>query len=159
MHLKPVFIGQMPGNDNDTEALPIRPGSSGMRLVQMMGVTQEAFEQNFIRMNVDVNYDPDGFHVPYAKTCAQNFLPLLEHRRVILLGPPVAACFGYERQSFEWCRWFDHDTLNISFAVIPHPSGRNFLYNEPWMMSLVSEFLDQVWHEMLRSRSKNHAAA
>lgn len=146
MKLKPVFIGQMPASESDEgEALPQRSGTSGMRIVQMMGIVPEVFNERFVRMNVSPFYDPDGFSPEYNSLQAKNILPLLEHRRVILLGPAVASAFGFTRSSYYWCRWFDHETLNISFAVMPHPSGRNYLYNEPQIVDMVKRFLDEVW--------------
>ena len=141
-----VFIGQQPNSYEDEGlALPCRPGSSGQRLAQMMGVLPEAFETNFIRMNVSPHYEPDGFTPEYYRADVLNFLPLLEGKRVVLLGPPVALAFGFERQSYEWAAWFDHPTEHVKFAVSPHPSGLNRLYNNPEMMGMVSSFLDHVW--------------
>lgn len=146
MTRRSVFIGQQPNSAEDEgNPLPIRPGSTGQRLVQMMGITAEAFERNFIRMNVSAHHEPDGFSPEYYRVTVQNILPLLEHRRVILLGPAVASSFGLERKDYDWACWFDHPTHNIALSVIPHPSGLNRLYNEHDIWTMVCSFLDQVW--------------
>lgn len=143
---KMVFIGQQPNSyDDQGTALPFNPGTSGKMLVQMMGVTNEAFAQNFVRMNVSAHHEPEGFSPAYSQYCAKNFLPLLEGRRVVLLGPAVAEAFDIERKSYDWCSWFDHPTEHALFAVIPHPSGRNRLYNNPEIHEMVRSFLDGCW--------------
>ncbi len=146
--MKIVFVGQQPNSyEDEGVALPIRPGSSGQRLVTMMGVTPDAFESAFIRINVSPYHDPEGFSPEYHHTSASNLLPLLEGRRVILLGPAVAKAFKLERSAYEWCKFFDHPSENVSclMAVIPHPSGLNRLYNDPEIQQRVSQLLDYAW--------------
>lgn len=144
---KMVFIGQQPNSYEDQgNPLPIRPNSTGRRLVQMMGVTDEAFEKNFVRMNVSPFHDPEGFSPEYWRDNAANILPLLEGRRVVLLGPAVADAFGFERSRYDYASWFDHpDGHHSLFAVIPHPSGVNRQYNNPEMFEMVRSFLDMCW--------------
>ena len=141
-----MFIGQQPNSYEDQgDPLPIRPNSTGKRLVQMMGITDEAFKENFIRMNVSPFHDPESFNPEYWHYNATNILPLLDGRRVVLLGPAVATAFGFERSSYHYASWFDHPTEHILFGVIPHPSGMNRLYNDPQMHEMVKSFLDLCW--------------
>lgn len=146
-----VIVGQQPSRPEDEgTVLPVRPGSSGSRLIQMMGVTEEAFRKNFDLINVSPRYDPDGFScgghsfIPEA----MNIRPLLVGRRVVLLGSAVATAFQIERSRYEWCQWFDHpkwDDHHGVFCVIPHPSGMNRVYNDPFMFGLVKSQLDFMW--------------
>jgi uracil-DNA glycosylase len=141
-----VFIGQQPGSyEDEGTVLPVRPGSTGQRLAQMMGITPEAFAENFIRMNVSAHYEPDGFEAAYHRIEMDNILPLLEGRRVVLLGPQVAEAFAIPRDQYSWAEWFDHPTAHILMAVIPHPSGLNRLYNNPEIHNMISTFLDGCW--------------
>lgn len=144
--MKTVFVGQQPNSYADEgSALPIHAGSTGQKLVTMMGVTPAAFEQNFIRVNVSAIHDPEGFTPSYHRHSARNMLPLLEGRRVVLLGPAVASAFDWDRNDYTYCRFYDHPDFHILWAVIPHPSGLNRLYNDPEVKRQVEELLNYVW--------------
>lgn len=143
---KIVFIGQQPNSyEDEGTPLPMRPGSTGKRIVQMMGITEESFLNSFNVLNVSPFHDCDGFSPEYWFRNAQNILPLLEGRRVVLLGSRVAEAFGFNRTDYDYASWFDHPRENILFSVIPHPSGRNHLYNNPEMHEMVRSFLDMCW--------------
>lgn len=144
---KMVFIGQQPNShDDEGNPIPIRPNSTGRRLVQMMGITDEAFEKHFIRLNVSPFHDPEGFDSSHWRLNADNMLPLLEGKRVVLLGPAVADAFGFERSSYDYASWFDHpEGWHSLFSVIPHPSGLNRVYNNPEVNEMVRSFLDGCW--------------
>ena len=143
---KTVFIGTQPSSYEDQgNPLPIRPNSTAKRIIQMMGILDDGFADNFVRMTVSPFHDPEGFSPEYWAENARNMLPLLEGRRVVLLGTQVAQTFGYERTDYDFAAWFDHAELHILFAVIPHPGGVNRLYNNPEMHRMVSSFLSACW--------------
>lgn len=145
--MRPVIVGQQPASEADEGvSLPIRPGTSGSRLLGMMNLSQEEFERDFIRINVSPAYDPDGFTPSYHRHHVTNLLPLLEGRKVCLLGPAVADAFGLRRSSYDYCHFFDHPgEWHILLVVIPHPSGLNRLYNDPSMIKRVREVLFYLW--------------
>ena len=146
--MKPVIIGQMPScHEDEGIALPVRSGSSGHRLCQLMEVNETTLRRDFVLMNVSARYDPDGFSPEYHKTEVKNFLPLLSGRKVIMLGPAVAAAFGISRDEYSFGEWFDHAEEHMLICVIPHPSGLNRLYNDPEMQRIVSSLLKALWEE------------
>jgi uracil-DNA glycosylase len=143
-----VFIGQQPSRYEDEGLiLPVRPGSSGDRLIKMMGVTEAAFREHFDCVNLSPYYDPDGFSPAYNIKAAQNLRPLLRGKRVVLLGPAVAEAFEIDRTKYEFCQFFDHPTWEHHglFTVIPHPSGANRVYNSPEMYNMVVSTLNLLW--------------
>jgi hypothetical protein len=145
---KIVFIGQQPNEyaDENQPALPVRPNSSGARLVKLMGITEEAFRYHFTLVNVSPHHDPEGFNPTYNIAAALNLLPLLEDRRVVLLGPAIANSFCINRDAYQFNKWFDYPgEMNALFSVIPHPSGMNRLYNDPVVVEEVREFLNYCW--------------
>lgn len=88
---------------------------------------------------------------------------ILRGRRVILLGQNVAECFGLPRQSYEYCVWKEctskyrgiagfsvGQALPFDWGVIPHPSGRNFWYNDHNNKAKISDFLREEFE-----RTKN----
>lgn len=146
-----IFVGQQPSSHQDEGlVLPVRPGSSGDRIIRMMGVTEQAFRENFDMFNVSWEYDPDGFSPKYHTKAILNLKSLFRGRKVVLLGPAVAEAFEIDRTQYEWCQWFDHPTWEDHhglFCVIPHPSGANRLYNDPQMYEMVRSNLDFMWQQ------------
>lgn len=154
---KTVFIGQQPSNYEDEGiTLPVRAGSSGDRIIRMMGITEQAFREHFDCINVSAHHEPDGFSPAYYIPTVRNIRPLLSGRRIVLLGPAVAEAFEIERTSYRWCEWFDHpkwETFHGLFTVIPHPSGANRLYNDAQMYETVRNHLDVIWQMRDRERA------
>lgn len=146
-----IFVGQQPSSHEDEgTVLPVRPGSSGDRLVRMMGITEQAFRENFDMFNVNAEYSPDGFTPGYHITHVHNIRSLLRGRKVVLLGPAVAEAFEIDRTQYDFCQWFDHpkwEDHHGLFCVIPHPSGANRLYNNPEMFEMVRRTLDLMWQQ------------
>lgn len=146
-----IFVGQQPSRYEDNGlVLPVRPGTSGDRIVKMMGVTEDAFRQNFDCINVSPRHDPDGFDPENHRVEVDNLRSLFRGRKLVLLGPAVAASFGIDRTMYHWCNWFDHPTWEDHhglFCVIPHPSGANRLYNDPGMFEMVRTHLDFLWQQ------------
>lgn len=146
-----IFVGQQPScHEDEGLVLPVRPGSSGDRIIKMMGVTEQAFRENFDCINVSAEYNPDGFTPSYYLRDVHNMKSLFRGRKLVLLGPAVAQAFEIERHQFHWCEWFDHpkwEDHHGLFTVIPHPSGANRLYNDPGMFEMVRNHLDFMWQQ------------
>jgi hypothetical protein len=124
----------------------------------MMGITEQAFCENFDMMNVSAEYNPDGFTPSYYSREVHNIRSLLRGRKVVLLGPAVAEAFEINRTQYDFCQWFDHpkwEDHHGLFCVIPHPSGANRLYSNPEMFEMVRRTLDFMWQQ----RDKVHETA
>ena len=146
--MKAVFVGQCPASIEDQgDPLTLKnPSSSGSRLAGWMGVTPEEFSANFIRVNVNPHSEEE-FSPGYWIPAARNLKGLLEHRRVVLLGRLVAESFELRQTDYQFFRWFDHpsDYETSLFCVIPHPSGRNRMYNDQQNIARVSDLLSTIW--------------
>lgn len=148
MKLKAVFVGQCPAKPED-EGDPLTLAyneSSGSRLARWMGVTNEQFADNFIRVNLNPHADGE-FSSLHWRAAAQNMKGLLEGRRIVCLGRPVAESFGLLPTEYEYFRWFDHpgDFYSSLFCVIPHPSGRNRMYNDQHNVNKATGILQALW--------------
>lgn len=149
--MRTIFIGQQPATyEDEGTVLPVRPGSAGDRIIRMMGVTEQAFRENFDWMNLSSRHDPDGFDPDDHKLDALNIRSLLRGRKVVLLGPAVAQAFQIERRHYHWCDWFDHPVWEDHhglFSVIPHPYGSNRHYSDPQMHEMIRTHLDFMWQQ------------
>jgi len=57
----------------------------------------------------------------------------------------VAEAFSIERRNYNYFHFYDHPEAHFIYAVIPHPSGMNRLYNDPQMQAQVKNFLQFLW--------------
>lgn len=152
-----LLIGQAPGPRTDPELplYPIPSTSTGGRLARLMGLRRWEYLSLFDRMNL-LPYHPgrhrrdDKFPMVPARLAARVLLPLLAGRRVVLVGRGVAKAFGVGSEFHEW------GTLRVGkpcavtrcrgtavVAVVPHPSGRNYWYNDPSNVLVAQEFWAQ----------------
>ncbi len=63
-------------------------------------------------------------------------------RRFVLFGRKVARAFGLGPEA-PWMTWDE------GIAVVPHPSGRSYWYNDPENRARARTFLRRVAHEIL----------
>lgn len=128
-----LLVGEMPG-ENTSDRLPMFPypaGSAAGRLLRLSGMTPGMYLGRFWRRNLFTSYDPRWNSVA-AKTKAEEVREWTRKVdgsiRVILLGTKVAAAFGIPM----WGRASETTPTNnlVEYATIPHPSGRNPIYNQ-----------------------------
>lgn len=153
-----VLIGQAPGpnTDPDLPLFPVPKTSAGGRLVQIAGITKGQYLATFERINV-LRYFPgkwqngDRFPLQEARVAADAIAPLLAGRRVVLVGQNVALAFSIRQDFFVWSTHqvrrrcpVTRDPGLAEFAVIPHPSGRNFWYNAAARRAEARAFFDRL---------------
>lgn len=130
---KPLLLGMNnPLSDEpEFDLYPYPKHSSGWRLWQMLpeGTSRsqylKAFERrNLIRSKKWMNSE--------ARKSAEEMLPLLAGRLVVVLGSDVRAAFGFQRAEPLSLHSVDLGKgKSMAWVAFPHPSGRNhWFYNE-----------------------------
>lgn len=145
--MRPVLIGIAPSglNESGQPLSCMAKQSTGARLQRLLGLTRYQYLSMFDRVNVCPHPTPGSIQPRKYREYAENLMgSLLRDRRVILLGPNVASCFGIERKDYAFCEikfgsssptrglagWRVGQALPCEWSVIPHPSGRNYWYND-----------------------------
>lgn len=145
--MRPVLIGIAPSglNESGQPLSCMAKKSTGARLQRLLGLTRFEYLENFDRVNVCPTTTPGGIDPSLYRPHAENLMgSLLRNRRVIMLGPNVASCFGIRRNAYSFCEtyrgssspmrglagWRLGQSLPCAWSVIPHPSGRNYWYND-----------------------------
>lgn len=95
--------------------------ASGNRLREIMGLTDAAYEDL-----EKVNLCEGRWSVPAARAAARALLA--PDARYVLLGAKVRAAFAGPAP-FE--RHVHRKSGNATFLGLPHPSGRNLIWNDP----------------------------
>lgn len=128
-----LVIGEAPGASTDPRLplWPDPPGCAGARLMEYSGATFEEYVGRLRRVNqcVDKWDDTQARHrlveILVWLTSESSWTPNGETLRVVLLGRRVATAWGCS------ATLFGLRTVNgVEVAWIPHPSGRNLVYND-----------------------------
>lgn len=141
---KLVLVGEAPGRDSivDRPSLALT-GDSGKRLCAIAGWDWLDYLRYTERFNLF--YTPQfAWNRWTAKQSADELLPMLRNRRVILLGTKVAEAFG--QKDAPNYRWFTDrfPQLNVALAFVPHPSGRNRVWNSKAELEKARAFLEML---------------
>jgi hypothetical protein len=133
-----MLVGEAPG-PNTSGRLPLFPwpaSSAAGRLLKLSGLKPGDFLGRFFRRNLFDIYT-DTWHAPMARERAEQILEEIAavgSLRVLLLGTRVAAAFGldslWSRRTVERLVPLSNEQVLIELASIPHPSGRNQVYND-----------------------------
>lgn len=156
--MRTVIVGIAPARAGD-EGQPLSAlasQSTGRKIADMLCLHPLEYIAQFDRVNVCPFPQPSTIVPREWRSAAENLAGfLLRGRRVILLGPNVAECFGVSRGAYEYLEWSDPPSsrsgvagfragrmgLPFSWAVLPHPSGRNRWYNEQENREAATQFL------------------
>lgn len=169
--MKTVIVGIAPARPGE-EGQPlsaIAPRSTGRKISDMLEVSPLVYMRAFDRVNVCPNAQEGTIHPRSYAAHAENLAAsLLRQRNVILLGQNVAECFGITRERYSYCEWKDsriHESYGLvgwntgrfppfRWAVLPHPSGRNRWYNDPFNAETARQFLVAEYRRMIADATK-----
>ena len=138
--MRPLVVGMNnPRSLAPEHALyPWPPGCAGHRLWQMLhdacGATMAQYRDAFERRNLVAG----PWSAAAARASASSMIPGLAGRSVVLLGEEVRRAFGvvprlsWSRDLLSGWDWSPEPGAvePARFYVLPHPSGRNLLYND-----------------------------
>lgn len=135
---RPLLLGEAPGPSASGDVLPLG-GGTARRLLGFMGVEADvddrrwqygdAYHGTLSELFELSNVFPDspGFWDPREARSRVAMILAEDHPCAVLLGRRVSAAAGIPMSPFfEW-----REALGKPAVVIPHPSGRNLLYNDP----------------------------
>jgi hypothetical protein len=122
---------------------PLPVGCTGNRLFEMLReadplVTMSGYARRFERLNLVVGRWDAG----KANVRAREMMPALIGRNVVLLGREVARAFGFDSFGPVAERRTKDGAI---FHLLPHPSGRNPLYNDPGRRRAAGELLARLY--------------
>ena len=118
----------------EAEPFPFDPRArSGKRLARLIG--KPAHDVTEVVNLFD--HPVDRWSAPVARVAAAAVLARSTADRIVLCGRRVAAAFGADDTVL--FVWRERDGRQL--AVIPHPSGRNRLWNNPRVSEAAAEFL------------------
>ena len=132
-------------DDPEFDLYPYPEGSAGWRLWKMLpeGTTRRQYLDMFDRRNLLRAREWDQ---RAARAAAQELLPELGGRAVIVLGTQVRAALGLPKA--EPLTWYEmrippvgQKATGFFYAALPHPSGRNMWYNKMANREAVGKFL------------------
>jgi uracil-DNA glycosylase len=153
----PLLLGECPSKAGDRyHAFPLS-GAVGKRLCGWAGIESDAdgsaygryywpLREHFDCLNVIERYaDANPWRTAVARERWTRWLldRSDEERResltVVCLGRRAAEALGHDRP---WGEWFEVGLLRV--VTIPHPSGRNLLYNDPAMVAVAARVLHEA---------------
>lgn len=150
---KLILVGEAPGGSG-AEAVPALEGMAGRTLAKMMGVPDAVYLEHTTRRNLFETPDEGRLWKPLeARSRAIRLAGDFRHGdRVVLLGAKVARAFMFaeDHTRYEWISMHRLLTGETWWAaLVPHPSGRNRMLNDPAERERMRKFL----HEAIRDRA------
>jgi hypothetical protein len=125
---RPLLVGEdNPHSDDPEKALHVEfPGAAGSRLAAILGMSPDEYLSAFDRVNL-LPHAPEWDRW-LARDRAVEILEGLGDSPplIVLLGARVADAFGVEFEPFTVVRG-----ALATYAVLPHPSGRCHIWNDP----------------------------
>lgn len=122
MKSRAILLGM---NSATGEALALYPNTgAGRRLFDLTGYTEEEYAEKFDRINL---LDDTEWDCAKGKASAKAMRYRVAGRRVVVLGNQAWSALGLPKAN-----WFQEMTVGDTvWYLIPHPSGKNLLYNKP----------------------------
>jgi hypothetical protein len=120
---------------------PLPVGCAGYRLYEMLREADPSVRMHdYVHRFERINLVSGPWDVGRARSRAEELRPSLAGVHVVLLGRPVAWAFEVDPRC-SVCN-FDDDAI---FHLLPHPSGRNLLYNDPGRRRAAGELLARLY--------------
>lgn len=138
----PLLVGEINpyGADPRYALYPLPPSSAGGRLcTRVLGLRRRSYLERFERQNLCTG----KWSARSARDRARWLVESTPARPFVLLGAKVASAFGLAFEPFENAR-LSAPAGELPFVMLPHPSGRCRLWNEPGSVERAREALHSV---------------
>jgi uracil-DNA glycosylase len=137
---KLLVFGEAPGRDSISHSPSLAlTGASGRALCGYAGWGWLDYLKGTERVNLFMDPQPVWMR-DEARESAVNLLWTIRGRRALLLGGKVAQAFGVAGSPhYTWM-----DFAGGSIALMPHPSGRNRMWNEQGEKLTAHDFLQDL---------------
>jgi hypothetical protein len=134
--LKPILVGEANpyGADPGYALYPLPEIATGGRLARILGMNECEYLRAFERRNLcPTTWSAKASRAGVARILGKALLDGHEEAApLILLGAKVMRAFGYEFEPFTKHRVLLRSRSAPQWRVcLPHPSGRNLLWNDP----------------------------
>jgi hypothetical protein len=144
-----LLVGELNpyGGDPKFALFPLPEHASGGRLARILGLSRS----EYLRRHDRVNLCTGEWRAKEAAEQAQ----ALHARRpdgtaIVLCGTKVAAAFrsaaAFTQEEFQPLSLALHQ--HIYYLTLPHPSGRNLLWNKPGVIDQARRLYDTVWQKV-----------
>ena len=148
--MRPILVGlHNPHSSHPSDALhPLPIGASGSRLFSMIkeyarDMTVQDYLDGFDRKNLVAGL---GIYLDTSVPAKVMLETLPKNATVVMLGTGVAWAFRKALQIREQFPLIHPRVADgITWRMIPHPSGRSTLYNDPTMRALVGMMLADLY--------------
>lgn len=136
---RPLLVGESnPYGDPGFALYHLPRSASGNHLRQIMGLKDHEYER-IDKVNL---IEGTRWSAPKARLAAEKLLRSRPPGPFVLLGSRVHAAFGVPKQPSGERLWaFPHET-GRQLVLLPHPSKRNRVWNEPDIYSMCRRALE-----------------
>lgn len=152
--MKPLLLGANNplSDDPEFDLYPYPEGSAGHRLWRLLpeGTSRAQYLAAFDRRNL---LRAREWSAAEARRAAQALLPDLVGRLVVVLGTEVRSALGLPKvEPLSINESWLHPTgspdlpVELRWAALPHPSGRNLWYNNEANRLRASDLLERIMH-------------
>jgi hypothetical protein len=140
---RPLLVGEINGRTDNSalDLYPLPPTAAGGRLCKLLGITSRQYLHTFDRVNLCHNH----WNMTDAKILAK--LVDLNRPAVILLGRKVAAAFGMAGPAQFTKTAVAVGKRGTVIYTIPHPSGRNRVWDDPANVTRLRRLLSPLLRE------------
>lgn len=147
---KPLLLGMNNPHSDDPEfdLYPYPDGCAGHRLWKLCpeGTSRRQYLDAFERRNL---LRAREWAVAEARRAAEQLIPTLDGRLVLVLGTSVRSAMGLPRVHPLTEHAFAQRGVAFRWIALPHPSGGNLWYNNPEnqqrTMQLLGMLMNGVW--------------
>lgn len=137
--MKPLLVGEDNpyGSDSEFALYPSPVGCAGWRLCTMiLGLAEGDYLERFDR----VNLCPSRWDKAYAEARAEEIMAS-DRLVIVLFGAKVREAFGVDRSAVFSTIARSQPVIGRRFVVLPHPSGRCTIWNDPAAVRKARELL------------------